>query len=107
MKKTEVLLSINKLKKAFETLKEGTIQANSQLEKDGVGIECYSPRGCIKEAFKQGFIEDDEIFLDMLEDRNRSSHIYEETAEEIFKRIKEIYTETLEKAIKNLEEKLK
>jgi len=44
----------------------------------------------------------------MLEDRNRSSHIYEEkTAEEIFERIKEIYIETLEKAIKNLEEKLK
>jgi len=130
MKKTEVLLSINKFKKAFETLKEGTIQANSQLEKDGViqrfeytfeifwktlkmllsylGIECYSPRSCIKEAFKQGFIEDDEIFLDMLEDRNRSSHIYEEkTAEEIFERIKEIYTEILEKTIKNLEEKLK
>jgi len=40
----------------------------------------------IKEAFKQGFIKDDEIFLDMLEDRNRSSHIYEEkTAEEILK----------------------
>jgi len=108
MKKTEVLLSINKLKKAFETLKEGTIQANSQLEKDGGGIECYSLRGCIKEAFKQGFIEDDEIFLDMLKDKNKSSHIYEEkTAEEIFERIKEIYIETLEKAIKNLEEKLK
>ncbi len=44
----------------------------------------------------------------MLEDRNRSSHIYEEkTAEEIFERIKEIYTKTLEKTIKNLEEKLK
>jgi len=108
MKKTEVLLSINKLKKAFETLKEGTIQANSQLEKDGGGIECYSPRSCIKEAFKQGFIEDDEIFLDMLEDRNRSSHIYEEkTAKEIFERIKEVYTKTLEKTIENLEEKLK
>lgn len=130
MKKTEVLLSINKLKKAFETLKEGTIQANSQLEKDGViqrfeytfeifwktlkillsylGIECHSPRSCIKEAFRQGFIEDDEIFLDMLEDRNRSSHIYEEkTAEEIFERIKEVYTETLENTIKNLEKKLK
>ena len=108
MKKTEVLLSINKLKKAFETLKEGTIQANSQLEKDGVGIECHSPRSCIKEAFRQGFIEDDEIFLDMLEDRNRSSHIYEEkTAEEIFERIKGVYTETLENTIKNLEKKLK
>jgi len=103
--------SVSKYKqteKAFETLKGGTIQANSQLEKDGVGIECYSPRGCIKEVFKQGFIEDDEVFLDMLENRNRSSYIYEEkTAEEIFERIKKIYTKTPEKTIKNLEEKLK
>jgi nucleotidyltransferase substrate binding protein (TIGR01987 family) len=130
MKKTEILLSINKLKKALKTLKEGVSQAKTQLEKDGViqrfeytfeifwktlkillsylGIECNSPRSCIKEAFRQGLIKDDEIFLDMLEDRNLSSHIYEEkTAEEIFERIKEIYVEILEKTIGNLESKLK
>jgi len=42
MKKTEVLLSINKFKKAFETLKEGTIQANSQLEKTEVELNAIA-----------------------------------------------------------------
>lgn len=130
MKKTEILLKINTLKRAFETLKNGVSRAESDLEKDGViqrfeytfeifwktlkailhylGLECYSPRNCIKEAFRQGLIEDDEIFLDMLEDRNRSSHIYEEdTSEETFRRIKEVYATTLEKAINTLDEKIK
>ncbi len=130
MKKVELILSLNKLKKAFSTLKDGVLQAKTQLEKDGViqrfeytfelfwktlkiilsylGIECYSPRNCIKEAFRQGLIEDDEIFLDMLEDRNLSSHIYEEdSVEEIFRRIKEVYVDVLEKSIKNLEIKMK
>jgi len=130
MKKIELIFSLNKLKKAFDTLKDGVLQAETQLEKDGViqrfeytfelfwktlkvilsylGIECYSPRSCIKEAFRQGLIEDDEVFLDMLEDRNLSSHIYEEkSAEEIFKRIKEVYVEVLEKTVKKLETKLK
>ncbi len=130
MKKTEILLKINTLKKAFETLKKGVSEAETDLEKDGViqrfeytfelfwktlkailyylGLECYSPRSCIKEAFRQGLIEDDEIFLDMLEDRNRSSHVYEErTSEEIFKRIKEVYVRILERAINGLEEKIR
>ncbi len=130
MKKVELILSLNRLKKAFSTLKDGVLQAKTQLEKDGViqrfeytfelfwktlkiilsylGIECYSPRNCIKEAFRQGLIEDDEIFLDMLEDRNLSSHIYEEdSVEEIFRRIKEVYVDVLEKAVNTLEAKLK
>ena len=56
------------------------------------GIDCYSPRSCIKESFKSQLIDDDEIILDMLEDRNRSSYIYsEKTSEEIFERIKRVY----------------
>ncbi len=39
--------------------------------------------------------------LDMLEDRNRSSHIYDEaTAEEIFERIVKVYIPVLEKVLK-------
>ncbi|MDQ7032948.1 MAG: HI0074 family nucleotidyltransferase substrate-binding subunit [Desulfonauticus sp.] len=93
-------------------------ECSKELEKDGViqrfeftvellwktlksilfyqGIECYSPRNCIKEAFKANIIEDDEILLDMLEDRNISSHIYDrQTSEEIFRRIKEVYIDVL------------
>ncbi|MEM0325206.1 MAG: HI0074 family nucleotidyltransferase substrate-binding subunit, partial [Candidatus Aenigmatarchaeota archaeon] len=67
--------------------------------------QCNSPRNCIKEAFKAGLIEDDEIILDMLEDRNRSSYIYDSSmSEEIFVRIKELYLNYLLKL--NFQEKL-
>ena len=63
------------------------------------------PKDCIKKAFLYGVIDDDEILLDMLEDRNLSSHTYDEaTAREIFERIKNFYLKTLEEL--KLEEKL-
>ena len=114
MTKSEVLVKINNFEKGLSRLKEAVERAKDDLDKDGViqrfeftiellwkalktvlayqGIECYSPRSCIKEAYKSYLIEDDEIILDMLEDRNRSSHIYSETtSEEIFERIKKVY----------------
>jgi len=129
MKKVEVLLAIEKLNKAFLKLREGIESASTELEKDGViqrfeftfellwktlkiileykGIEVRSPRSAIKEAFKAGLIEDDEILLDMLEDRNLSSHIYsEEVAEQIFKRIEKAYVPALEKLLAMLKERL-
>jgi len=42
------------------------------------GTECRSPRSCIKEAYEQGMIGDGEGWIIMLEDRNRTSHLYDE-----------------------------
>jgi nucleotidyltransferase substrate binding protein (TIGR01987 family) len=42
------------------------------------GIDCRSPRACVKEAFQQGMIHDGEGWIAMLEDRNRTSHLYDE-----------------------------
>jgi len=129
MKKVEVLLAIEKFEKALKKLKEGVKVAQTEIERDGViqrfeftfelfwktlkiilqykGIEARSPRSAIKEGFRAGLLDDDEIFLDMLEDRNLTSHIYEEsTAEEIFKRIKQVYTPSLEKALTWLKERV-
>jgi nucleotidyltransferase substrate binding protein (TIGR01987 family) len=112
--KSNVLLKISNFEKALNRLDEAVKIAKDDLDKDGViqrfefsvellwkslkailnylGIECYSPRSCIKEAFRAGIIDDDEIILDMLQDRNLSSHIYSETtSEEIFERIKNVY----------------
>lgn len=51
-------------------------------------IICRSPRQCLKEAFKLGLIEDNPKWLEMIDDRNLTSHTYkEETAQEIFKRL--------------------
>jgi len=45
---------------------------------DFVGIGCINPRSCFKAAFAQDLISDESIWLDMIEMRNLSSHIYDE-----------------------------
>jgi len=53
------------------------------------GIEADSPRLVIKEAFRMKIFADGQGWIDMLEDRNKTSHIYDErTAREIYKKIK-------------------
>ena len=127
MKKSDVIQKINRFEKALKRLQEAVDVAKDDLDRDGViqrfefttellwktlkailfyyGIECHSPRHCIKEAFKANLISDDEIILDMLEDRNLSSHIYnEEESKKIFNRIKDVYVNYLSSL--NLKEKL-
>jgi nucleotidyltransferase substrate binding protein (TIGR01987 family) len=117
--KEEIKVSLDKFSGALERLKEGAKSAKDDLEKDGViqrfeftvellwktlkiilgheGIICNTPRECLKSAFRIGLIKDDEEFLNMLEDRNRTSHIYsKEESEEIFYRIKENYLQILD-----------
>jgi len=49
------------------------------------------------------WLNEEQVFLDMLEDRNRSSHIYDkEEAEQIFRRIKEKYAGSIEKVVEKL-----
>lgn len=126
MKKIEVKVAINKLKDVFLRLKEACDIAIDDLDKDGViqrfeftvellwktlkivleynKIDCTSPRDCIKKSYRYSLIEDDEILLDMLEDRNRSSHIYnQKVSEEIFMRIKNYYVEIIEKILNKIE----
>ena len=125
MKKADVILAMQKLDKAYESLKSAVLMAKDELHKDGViqrfeftaellwktlkivleynKIECEGPRSCVKKAFKYGYIEEDDLILDILEDRNKSSHIYDEkTSEEIFQRIKNIYLLEIGKIISNV-----
>ena len=117
------------LEKALWPLKEVLSQARDQLDRDGViqrfeftvelgwkalkrilaykGVECHFPRDGIKQAFRYGLIENNDLLLDMLADRNLCSHLYsEELAEEIYARIKEIYVRELERLLSTLREKL-
>ena len=56
------------------------------------GENCNSPKSAFKEALKLNWIEDDDIWLDMLSDRNLSTHTYQEsTADAIYHRIPEHY----------------
>lgn len=53
------------------------------------GIEVKSPRSTFKEAFTIGLIEDGEAWIDMLNDRNLTSHVYDEKmAGKVYEKIK-------------------
>jgi len=66
------------------------------------GVECNSPRSCFKEAYKLGLVEYDEKWMEMVDDRNASVHIYrEEQAEEIYKELPD-YLEMFKKLLSKL-----
>lgn len=55
-------------------------------------INLNSPKSVMKQAFALGIIQNEQAWLEMLNDRNLTSHIYKyELAEEIFNRIVNIY----------------
>lgn len=65
------------------------------------GIEAANPRDVIKEAFQQGLIKDGDGWIAMLEDRNRTSHVYdEEEVRRIYDNIKGRYHLQLEEFLK-------
>jgi len=123
MKKSDILLALDKLEKAHKNLEEAVKISRNTLERDGTikrfeftfellwktlkiilnyyGVDCNSPKICLKEAFRNNLIDDAEIFLDMLEDRNKTSHIYDEaTTIQIFERIKSVYARSIENFVK-------
>ncbi len=52
------------------------------------GVDARSPREAFKRAFALGWIDEEDVWLRMLDDRNRTMHTYNEAvAEEIFKRL--------------------
>ena len=83
---------------AWKTLKE-------IFEEEGL-IGLNSPKMVLKEAFSAGLISEDKIWLNMLMDRNTTSHVYDEgTAIEICKNIEEKYIDALEKLIEKIDER--
>lgn len=61
------------------------------------GLRASSPRSVIKEAFREKFITDGDGWIDMLEDRNKTSHIYDEKqALKIYQKIKKTHFRLLE-----------
>lgn len=54
------------------------------------GIDARSPRDAIKECYALGWINDERTWIDMLTDRNRTSHTYvEEIALEVYGRLED------------------
>ncbi len=65
-----------------------TFKAFLALEK----IDVRSPKAAMRHAYALGWIDDEQIWLNMLDDRNLCSHAYSESmARQIYERIKEYY----------------
>jgi nucleotidyltransferase substrate binding protein (TIGR01987 family) len=123
--KDELDYSIKKLTDAFKKLDKGIQNASDELTRDGViqrfeftfelawkalkiyleheGVLIKTPRESFVEAFRIGLIDNEKNYLDMLEDRNLTSHIYDKkTSTSIYKRIKKIYVIEFNKLIGEL-----
>ncbi|MBZ9623331.1 nucleotidyltransferase substrate binding protein [Clostridium sp. FP2] len=88
--------------KKYETLEDLTWKLLSKIFKAS-GLEINNPRGCYKQAFKEGLINDIEIWNDILLSRNSTAHIYDEQDyEEIKNKIISDYTGVIEDLLSNL-----
>ena len=55
------------------------------------GIEVASPKKCFQEAFKQNILDNENIWLEMTDSRNETSHTYDEKfAETLLARLPDI-----------------
>ncbi|MBI1870975.1 MAG: nucleotidyltransferase substrate binding protein [Chlamydiae bacterium] len=128
--KDELKYAISKFGKAVTRLKEGARRSRDDLDKDGViqrfeftfellwkslkmfledqGILCKTPKECLQASYRVQMIQDEQIFLNMLVDRNKTSHIYDnEESEKIFQKIRDSYIPVLDHVLAKLESSLK
>jgi len=72
------------------------------------GVEVSLPRDVIKQAFHHQVIQDGQVWIDMLEDRNLMAHVYQEKAAiTAGKSIRERYAPAIEKVHHDLLKKRK
>jgi len=80
---------------AWKTLKD-------YLESQGFD-NVSSPKKALQKSFPMELISDGNVWMDMLEDRNRMSHLYNREASEIiFKNIKNKYAPAIDELVANL-----
>ncbi len=70
--------------KKYETLEDLTWKLLSKIFK-GAGLDINNPRGCYKQAFKEGLIQDIEVWNNILLSRNATAHVYDEEDYEAIK----------------------
>jgi nucleotidyltransferase substrate binding protein (TIGR01987 family) len=119
--------AFKKTRYLFDRLKEGVYEAKSELEECGVfrrfnftyeaiwktlkillrakGVEAQTPRDVFMEAFKINWIKNEAVFLKMMNDRNKTSHVYDrDTSRKILENIKTKYVPEFEGIIKIADE---
>ncbi|MBI2604685.1 MAG: nucleotidyltransferase substrate binding protein [Deltaproteobacteria bacterium] len=117
--------SLENFKKAIEALKEAlSLPIQTARDRAGViqsfeftyemswkalkrylehaGHEAQTARDAFRKAYSLGFIEDEQAWLGMIEDRNLTSHTYDqEIADEVIARVRG-YVPCYEKLLKNI-----
>ena len=118
--KEEINFSLKQLRKAQDKLKEVLAMAENEIVRDAAiqrfeftyellwktlkivlmekeKLELRFPRDVFKAAFKAGLIDNDDVTVKMMEDRNLTSHVYnEKVVQTIFVRIKSLYAPCIE-----------
>ncbi|MBN1627239.1 MAG: nucleotidyltransferase substrate binding protein [Deltaproteobacteria bacterium] len=75
---------------------------------DELGFTVNSPREAIKQAFQSGIIENGQEWIDALEDRNLTTHTYDEgTAEKVVSTIRTSYFPMLRQVYLGLSKEVK
>lgn len=70
-------------------------------------VDQYGPSATIKNAFQYNLLEDGQIWMDMLRDRNLTAHTYkEDIANDIYERIISIHIKALEKFVEDFDNKI-
>ncbi|MBQ3670551.1 MAG: nucleotidyltransferase substrate binding protein [Treponema sp.] len=112
------LESVSPEKEVDEFQKLGIIQAfeftqelSWKVMKDfitnsGGGEKIYGSKDAVRQAFNRSLISDGETWMDMIDSRNESSHLYDETtSDKIFSKISSLYLpcfSALEKTLSDL-----
>lgn len=127
----EIRNLFEQFKKAFGRLKEsiGLEINNAEIKRDAViqrfeftfellwkllkriaieeKIEAFSPKTAFAAGFQLGLIEDEQLFVDIIDERNKTSHVYSElTAEEIYDFVCEHVVDAFEQVSGRVEKKL-
>lgn len=85
------------------TLELGWKTLKENMEFDGLILDRISPKFVVKEAFQAKYIDQIEVWLEMINDRNLLSHSYDlKTFESIIPAIQSSYSPLLASLAKNL-----
>lgn len=124
----EIQNLFGRFKEAYSRLKEAiNIKEESDIKRDAVikrfefsyellwktykkiarlqKLDYFSPKACFQFAFKSGLIEDEELFLEIIDARNKTTHVYsEEEAKKIYNFVKEKVINAFDAAEKKIRE---
>ncbi len=87
----------------FEFCAELAWKSTREYLNDQGYVDLNSPKEVMRKAFAAGIVDDGSSWIDLLNDRNRTSHLYDSaTAAEIFASIKSVYLPMFESLLARL-----